>query len=252
MALVALVSVVADPIGDGRARGLFDLLVPDGQTLPSTVDVSGQRVLLTAATVAGQSPARSGRYWHITMTFPPQPIELWFSADGRMWLRSAKTGGVVMDLGINPYFLVGHPVTLDQVRALPTMPDALLAWMTDAVAHPEPGAGGKGMSAQMRDEFVLYGLISIVSELPAPPAVRSAAFKAIASYHGVRDLGPVPGGVGLVITSANGATARLVVDPVTASIVRTDFFVSTDGGLYYAGADDMFGLATGWTDTLPG
>src|SRR5205823_9188088 len=51
-------------------------------------------------------------------------------------------------------------------------------------------------TAADRERELLLSMVSLVSTLPAPPAVRAAAFRAIAAYPGVQDLGPVPGGRG--------------------------------------------------------
>jgi hypothetical protein len=105
-------------------------------------------------------------------------------------------------------------------------------------------------------------LISLVSQLPAPPRVRAAAFRAIAAYPNVKDLGPVRGGQGLQFSlsavrpttagrSPGGKDddARLVIDPVTSQIRETNYFVTPEGGKVTA--PDGATLVTGWTDVLP-
>ena len=82
------------------------------------------------------------------------------------------------------------------------------------------------------------GLISLVSQLPAPPKVRAAAFQAIASYPNVKSLGAVKGGQGLLISFGEGTPASLVVDPATSQIAsfpsRPDHPPVADGPMTYA------------------
>jgi hypothetical protein len=100
----------------------------------------------------------------------------------------------------------------------------------------------------------LDGLISLVSQLPAPPKVRAAAFQAIASYPNVKSLGAVKGGQGLLISFGEGTPASLVVDPATSQTRETNFFVSADGARYSSagsGADLGFALVAEWTNLVP-
>jgi hypothetical protein len=84
-----------------------------------------------------------------------------------------------------------------------------------------------------------------VSTLPAPPAVRAAAFRAIATYPGVRVLGAVPGGQGLLLPGE----VRLVVDPATGRVNGTSRYVA--GGQYTVAAPDTAKIVAEWTDVLP-
>jgi hypothetical protein len=248
VAALGAASYLVDPIGDGRARALFP---PAGDQTQSSsfVDVNGQQLLLAAAEVAGRTPDAPGRYWHVRVTVSPDDsYDTWFDHDSRMWVRSAKTGGSVMDLGVDPFYLDTRRLTLDQIQALPTTPTELLAWITDAVDHPDPSALGNPPKSRNRDEFVLYSLISLVSELPAPSAVRAAAFRAIATYPGVRIAGTVPGGVALDIASIDGGGAHLVLDPATSKITRTDFYVQFDGAI--VSSSSLMQLTAEWTDDL--
>jgi hypothetical protein len=111
------------------------------------------------------------------------------------------------------------------------------------------------LNANMQERFVFDGLISLVSQLPAPPKVRAAAFQAIASYPNVESLGAVKGGQGLLISFGEGTPARLVVDPATSQIREANFFVTADGGELSAGGSSAdpgsFTLVAEWTNELP-
>lgn len=91
--------------------------------------------------------------------------------------------------------------------------------------------------------------MSLISQSPAPPRIRAAAFRAIASYPNVKSLGAVNGGQGLAISFSEGEPARLVVDPASSTIRETTYFVALDGAEYTVPGGAM--ISTGWTDRLP-
>jgi hypothetical protein len=172
-------------------------------------------------------------------------------------------------------------VTFERLQKLPTRPDALKAWIADSVRHSDVRTSAGRPDAGMQKQMVFDGLISLVSLLPAPPKVRAAAFRAIASYPNVENLGPVKGGQGLRFplspvrpTAAapspstedqsqwakdqalkakaergRGDDARLVIDLATSQIRETNYFVTADGAEYIA--PDGATLVTGWTNVLP-
>jgi hypothetical protein len=209
--------------------------------------VTGQQVLLAAATVAEHAPAGTGKYWHIKTTSNKHVYEYWFNSDGQMWVRGEK-GGRVKPLGRNPLRLAATEVTFEQLRTLPADPAALRDWLVNAIAHSGARTIAGPLNASERERELLLSMVSLVSTLPAPPAVRAAAFRWIAAYPGVRDLGDVPGGRGFLLP---GGDYRLVVDPATARISRTSMFVTADGAIY--GASDPQGaeVSAEWTDDLP-
>jgi hypothetical protein len=109
--------------------------------------------------------------------------------------------------------------------------------------------------AKIREMLVFDGLVSLVSQLPAPPKVRAAAFQAIAAYPNVKSLGEVRGGQGLLITLDQESPARLVVDPATSQIRETNWFVTADGARRsFSGEgyeDAYYDLVAEWTNQLP-
>jgi hypothetical protein len=213
------------------------------------VAVTGQEVLLAAATVAAKSPASTGTYWHVGID-SSQDYEYWTKADGQVWFRGAKSGGHVMPLGGLPFRLGGAEATMGQIQALPTEPAALRDWIANLVAHSDIRTSAGPLTADQRQQAVLEGLISLVSTLPAPPAVRAAAFRAIAVYPGVRAVGAVPGGQGLQVPGPGGS-ALLVVDPATGRVNKTSMFVTADGAVAQSAEGTTFGISAEWTDTLP-
>ncbi len=221
--------------------------VPPPQAVAPVPVVTGQEVLLAAATVAAQAPAGTGTYWHVKID-ASQTYENWYRADGRVWFRGAKSGGKVVSLALpTPLRLGGAEVTMDQVKALPAEPAALRDWVTDVVAHSDVRTSAGPLTADQRQQAVLEGLVSLVSTLPAPPAVRAASFRAIAAYPGVRTVGAVPGGQGLELPGGQ----LLVVDPATGRVNKTSMFITADGAEYRAAEGTTMGISAEWTDNLP-
>ncbi|MFG1644735.1 CU044_5270 family protein [Amycolatopsis sp. NPDC049252] len=209
--------------------------------------VTGQQVLLAAATVAEHAPAGTGKYWHIRTASDKQVYEYWFTSDGHMWFRGAKTAGKVMPLGLYPLRLAAAEVTFEQLRTLPTDPAALRDWLVNAIAHSGARTSAGPLTASDRERELLLSMVSLVSTLPAPPAVRAAAFRSIAAYPGVQDLGSVPGGRGFLLPR----DYRLVVDPATGRINRTSMYVSADGAIYQVADPQGAQVGAEWTDSLP-
>jgi hypothetical protein len=214
------------------------------------VVVTGQEVLLAAATVAAQAPAGTGTYWHVKID-ESQDYEYWTKADGHVWFRGAKSGGQVVPLKMpTPFRLGGAEVTMDRIQKLPAEPAALRDWIANAVAHSDIRTSAGPLTADQRQQAVLEGLISLVSTLPAPPAVRAASFRAIAAYPGVRAVGAVPGGQGLRVPGPGGS-ALLVVDPATGRVNQTSMYVTADGAVAQAAEGTTMAISAEWTDNLP-
>ncbi|MEQ0561351.1 CU044_5270 family protein [Amycolatopsis sp. NEAU-NG30] len=209
--------------------------------------VTGQQVLLAAATVAERTPDGTGKYWHIRTGSGKDAYEYWTSADGHLWFRGAKSGGRVMSLGYFPLRLAAIEVTFEQIRTLPTDPAALRDWLANAIAHSGARTSAGPFTAADRERELLLSMVSLVSTLPAPPAVRAAAFRSIAAYPGVKDLGPVPGGRGFLLPE----DYRLVVDPATGRISHTSMYVTADGAVMQVPGPQGAEVSAEWTDSLP-
>ncbi|MBB5851063.1 CU044_5270 family protein [Amycolatopsis umgeniensis] len=223
---------------------------------PPVRTVSGQEILLAAATAAERSPEGSGTYWHVNVTevdgaAASSGYEYWIKPDGRLWMRGAKTGGKVTPLkgtSATPFSLVAADLTLEQLRALPTDPDALKAWIAEALERSDARTSAGTLTASDREQAGFQSLISLVSTLPATPEVRATAFRLIADYPGVQNLGTVPGGHGLLLPEGE----RLVVDPATGRVNGTSIFVTMDGAMYHVTNPAGAKISAEWTDTLPG
>jgi hypothetical protein len=232
---------------------------PKGDAVtPASTSVSGQQILLAAAITAAHAPAGSGTYWYVKTASTSgkngdqSQWESWTERGGRTWVRGEKTNGKLLEITQTiPFRLGGPDVSFKQLQGLPTSPDALKAWISDSVKNSDVRTSAGKLNASMQEQAVFEGLISLVSQLPAPPKVRAAAFQAIASYPNVKSLGAVEGGQGLLISFGQGTPARLVVDPATSQIRETNFFITADGARESIAGGGSFTIVAEWTSQLP-
>jgi hypothetical protein len=214
-----------------------------------------QEALFAAAAAAERSRESTGIYWYFKVEADSIRYEYWIKPDGYYW-RRYEDGKVekMPDRRRHPFKMLNTPVTLDQLRALPTDPEALLAWVVEAVGDYDGG---------FKERNPLDSLVALVSMVPASPEVRVAAFRAIAAYPGVEYLGDVPGGQGVLLppdhdvlvgtfqpVGGQPAGERIVFDPKTGQTNSTTFFVSLSGERHlmnYPGAK----ITKEWTDVLP-
>ncbi|MCO6007410.1 CU044_5270 family protein [Actinoallomurus purpureus] len=245
---------------------------PGGHTAGrTTASLSARQVLLAAATTAERTSVGSGTYWYIkTVTkdakgAPPFQWESWTRRDGQEWFRGKKSGGkVVRTVQPVPFRLGGADVSFAQLEKLPATPDALKARIADIVKHGDVRSSAGRLNADDQRQAVFEGLVSLVSALPTTPKVRAAAFRAIATYPNVKNLGAVSGGQALEIASehpapppqapAGGGQARrdrdrLVVDPATGRVHETNFFVTPDGAEVFVPGGAT--IVAEWTKVLP-
>ncbi|HEX9357569.1 MAG TPA: CU044_5270 family protein [Streptosporangiaceae bacterium] len=228
---------------------------------PAAVQLSGRQILLAAATTAGRTPEGHGAYWYVKTRVADSKDnksdewETWTRRDGRTWFRGAKTQGrvvkIVKMIRPRPFFLAGAELSFEQLQKLPTDPAALKAWIVvNAIEHG--GKHGDRAPDKSRErEAVVGSLTALVSELPAPPEVRAAAFRVMASLPGVRSLGAVKGGQGLLISLIGNQQARLVVDPATSRVRDTNFVVTADGAEVWLQRGVTATVIAEWTKVLP-
>ncbi|MFI7228005.1 CU044_5270 family protein [Nonomuraea angiospora] len=240
-AAAALAAAVAVVIGPGQTAVPVKPLPYARDVLPLT---SAKNILLVAADNAEQEPQASGTYWHIRQESENGRLrgESWTTRDGRRWSRGmpGRGEGVVEEPSASFWLGLGRggEVGFQDLQELPTDPETL-----------------KRRVVEMRTETVgeldiaFLPLVSLIAELPAPAEVRAAAFRALASLPNVQRLGAVEGGEELMIPDGTWEI-KLVVDPQTSRVIRTNLLPTSDGGL--AGANSGFiKLTTGWTDELP-
>ncbi|MGW5715636.1 CU044_5270 family protein [Amycolatopsis sp. NPDC003865] len=199
---------------------------------------TGPQVLLAAATAAERAHVGTGKYWHTTTKVGKTTWEYWTTADGQEWYRGENTHGkAVLQPRPRPIRVNGgDDVTLSTILTLPPDPAALRAWLI-------VGFTRHGLPADQFGFAVLGGLIDLVSTVPSPPAVRAAAFRAIAAYPGVTALDDrsvrLPGG------------GRLVVDPATGQVDSSSVFLDRNGKPATNANGDTYAVSGEWTDDLP-
>lgn len=219
--------------------------------------LSAQQILLAAAEVAQNKSATSGKYWHTkvqsVVTGRPGTVtqteneEVWATRTGEEYLYSPDANGVVL---VTPYggMRIGNALTLEDIEKLPTDPAALTAWAKDSVEHPaEPNYPlGKDEvvlpppPASAKRGLVPGLLVDLLYEVPAPPAVRAAAFRALAALPNVTKIGAQDGGEALRIPAGDQSDLTVIIDPETSTLIGRNFGNGTSRV-----------LDAEWTDTMP-
>jgi hypothetical protein len=228
---------------------------------PAAAKQSVQQILLTAAASADRAPAGSGTYWYVRVRAATGNgnklylAESWTRRNSQTWLRDNKTGLPVQlprsPVTLGPFFLGGRELTFHQIQHLPADPAALTRWIvTNAARHGAKTGSGPAPSKAQEREDIFDSLDSLLSELPATPQVRAAAFRALAALPGVTSLGQVGGGQGVRFTLLGGHQATLVIDPASGQIRATNFFVDNQGAEFWQQVPNA--TITGrWTSKLP-
>jgi hypothetical protein len=228
---------------------------------------SAREILLAYATAAARAPATTGKYWYIHSRFLssfPDTFDTWMLRNGTNWVRAYKTHGRVIkepwtgpgwDLEVGPGvfvfpFKIGKPptkpssrwpgqVTFGQLQQLPTSPAALKAWI---VAFDRNYTESQGGTPVYPDGGVFACLTNLIAELPAPPQVRAAAFRALATLPNIRR---VDGGKGLRFELGGHRYATIVVKPATSTI--HDILTVPDEH----GRPLSLSVTAGWVNRLP-
>ncbi|MCO5971520.1 CU044_5270 family protein [Actinoallomurus soli] len=271
---------------------------------PSTAErsLSARQILLAAATTAEKAPATSGAYWYVKQeerdgaNAEPTVAERWTRHDGEIWRRDLKTEGEIFHEGVlpgrpkaRPFDLGTDFVSFQQIQRLPTDPDRLKAWLADSAAHSDMRTSAGRLTAEEQRLEAFESLVMLLSTLPAPPKVRAAAFRALASYPNVKVAGRANGGQVVRFTlpkvteparpapstaaqrekaarwakdraarakaqAARGEThddpPTMVVDPATAQVRETNFLALGGGEEWFPDGGGVR-ITTAWTDALP-
>ncbi len=154
----------------------------------------------------------------------------------------------------------GRDLTFEKLQRLPDEPEALQDWVVDAVEDDlDPTA-----SAEILDDNIAEVLANLLVDVPAPPDVRAAAYRALADMPNVRSIGSTRdelgrAGVGILMDTAGivvtrdgpyktrKVTRKLIIDPDTSHVLASETIVG--------GSTDPFSgtliLEIGWTDQDP-
>jgi hypothetical protein len=241
---VALATAVVFVLASGTDRPSRSVSQAPGQP-------SGQQILLAAATVAEAKPPGTGLYWHVKQShhFPSSTggkstftQETWIAHDGTFY--SFPTPDATTVDASPSYFKVGRlELTYEQLQLLPTDPVALTARIESSTDAPDDLPG-----------WVADGLTDLLWWVPAPPGVRAASFRALASMPNVTNLGTMDGGqaLGISITPppadkfpngkvpAGADSITVAIDPATSKLLS----LTT-----YQGTTKI--LVAEWTNELP-
>ncbi|MER6510040.1 hypothetical protein ABT158_24690 [Nonomuraea sp. NPDC001636] len=147
----------------------------------------------------------------------------------------AGRGRVVPVTGRAPFTMAGRDLTFRQIQELPADPAAL----KERVAAMLP-AGSAGLLAD--------ALSGLLWSKPSPPAVRAAAYRALADLPDVRYLGgradPLGRpGEGFSYPLPTGVRRTLIIDPATSQVLAGADAGGTGGS--------QIVLTAGWTDQAP-
>ncbi|MFC4009880.1 hypothetical protein ACFOY2_21805 [Nonomuraea purpurea] len=187
----------------------------------------GRAVLMSAATTAAATPA-DGAYWYIKKERDGSgTTELWASRDGRAW--TSKRGRAVAVSG-SPFTMAGREMTFEQIERLPADPDKLKAAVT-ALLPPN----SRGLLAD--------ALAGLLWSKPSPPAIRAAAYQALADLPEVSYVGESSPGEAFSYTLPGGSERIIVIDPKTSQVLSC-----TDAG---PSPRVERVLEAGWTDKGP-
>jgi hypothetical protein len=208
---------------------------------------SGRQVMLTAADSAASKPPSTGTYWHTKLVLHtgkhPHITETWIRRDGRTWLSAEP--GFVSPVEQRPMI---EFTSLDyaRIQRLPTDPEKLKSALLNSYEL---------RPVRIQRQIAVIDLLqSVLSEAPAPPKVRAAAYRALAALPHIANLGRTKDGYRLRISYMNETGSRvdgtetLVVDPKSTRL-RVEGWAGFGDGALPAGPSRT---TSEWTDRLPG
>ncbi|WP_062437268.1 CU044_5270 family protein [Herbidospora daliensis] len=174
------------------------------------------------------------------------PTEWPMGPDGGVYSTSPGQGTFFQNGRKSRLYWSALPMTLKEIQALPTDPEALKERALEAIRRDD-GAGPP-------EAGLPRTLASLLYELPASPQVRSAAYRALATLPGVRVDGPATdpqGRAGVAVTfliqGDRTPPIRLIIDPGTSKVLT--FEVSTMPK--QEGYRVNVVLESGWTNAEP-
>jgi hypothetical protein len=221
--------------------------------LDNTYDVGGYHVLGRSEVETWQPLGNSGGLVYVVRSLGAAPATVadkaaWQAADSpTKWILTGPEGKQSHGRGLSAEpgprkvsttsdggFLAvgGTPLTYAQIRALPTDPGKLKAYLIkldDAAGRD--GAWTPEQIEKWRVEMLFTESWELLSQLPVAPSVRAATYRMPADLPGltvtenVRDAKGRPGvGIGYTYRNSDGTSAptRLVIDPNSGSLLARE------------------------------
>ena len=228
--------------------------------------LSARQILLAAAITAAAQPARTGAYWYLKETGPgpaaATTTQSWYTHNGSTYTLLPPRHVVFLASPDAGFDVGASALTYRQIQRLPTTAAALTAWITRSFAHPVGPSGPAGVPRARqgpppRSELggqVAMSLSDLLYQVPAPPAIRAAAFRALAALPDVTRLGQAHGDVTLRISVAAPPANKFPSGkvPPRANEIRLVISTSTlalHAVTNYEGTTTI--LAARWTSTRP-
>ncbi len=171
---------------------------------------------------------------------------------------------------VDPYnpdgkvFFIGHELSMREVRALPSDPAGLRAFLlTDLQRNLDALKGDKRSSAPTPDEWIFSTATDLLT-LPVTPQVRASAYQIMAELSGVRSVGQVKdvtgrtgNAVAVLGNNENGQfEQRIIISPQTGLMLANETrYLKPAGELSWLKPTDVYqtSVATdiGWTNDKP-
>lgn len=207
---------------------------------------------------------REGRTWRAYQSLGAKPKS---AADTAAWKRdgspqqwSYRTEGMLVKLSTTPGKAVVRPVkgtgwwlgerklSFQDIQALPAAPKELEKWLAKASAE-----GDDPVRPENFDFWVKGAYTRLLYDLPAPKAVRAAAYKALSGKPGVQRTSQGHDLQRLTYTEKDPkgqATFGVDVDTATMTVKRTTL-ATTHKGKPLPGKSWTIEHSAKWTDTRP-
>lgn len=259
-AAAAIAVIMAAGIPGGSVRG------GQGNAHPrATSHLSGRQILLDAATAAAAAPVRTGRYWYVDELAPRSvstaSTQGWYTHDGTLYGWIPQDNGVYLASPHAGFSVGASSLTYQQIERLPASPAALTAWIIRSYAHPSgpltgrvPRAADGGGPRAATPSAVAISLSELLDQIPAPAAVRAAAFRALAAMPDVTKLAEADGNVVLRISVPAPPANKFPGGKLPAGVGEIKLFINAATLTLHAWSDytgTTTILAARWTNTLP-